>query len=418
MTDPRQQFDDDLTSMLRNRAERLPGSADLADAALKQARGIRRRRRAAVCVATAAVLAAAVPVGAGLIADSSDDGSPGPATAPPSSATESTPPTPAEAVQPIALDVSLGDLERGADPAVPYVDWRTWIVDGEATEFGVPSEHSLSDIAQFDEGVVIWAANPDDGSLQMYPLGFETGLDPKAVSTSPSVDDATRAIAFALDGQTVYYGSSIGRGMPHLALEGVTVTDILDVYDGVVVFAAREGGLDTVGKIDFTTSPPAYERMFDPADVVRPTAFSIAANLMGQSGQDTVPGDPNDSPCAVLTDLDDVNEGGWNSCTWRPFEFSPDGSRVFALDTRTEGFGPRLVAVLDSETGEALLDLSSEGTFGFSPSWESNDSVLVTLVQDGQAAIVRCTVGVGCELATDPKAAMDSLSEPYHLTAN
>ncbi|MGH3507245.1 MAG: hypothetical protein ACRDO2_08595 [Nocardioidaceae bacterium] len=417
MTDPRQQFDDDLKSMLRNRAERLPGSADLADAALQQARGIRRRRRAAVGIAAATVLVAAAPVGASLIDGSGDDGSTGPATAPTTSASQA-PETSAAPPEPIQLDVSLAELERGPDPAVPYVDWRTWIVDGEGTPFDVPNGHPLADIAQFDQGVVIWAANLDDGSLQMYPLGLETGLDPRAVSTSPSVDDATGAIAFALDGQTVYYGSSIGPEMARLALEGVTVTDILDVHDGVVVFAGRDDAQDMVGKVDFTTSPPTYERMFDPADVVRATAFSIAANLMGQSGQDTVPGDPNDSPCAVLTDLDDVDDGGWDSCTWRPFEFSPDGSRVFALDTRTEGFGPRLVAVVDSETGEALLDLSSEGTFGFAPSWESNDSVLVTLVQDGRSAIVRCTVGVGCELATDPKAAMDSLTEPYHLTAN
>jgi hypothetical protein len=387
---------------------------------LRQARGIRRRRRAAVGIAAATVLVAAIPVGSSLIAaDSSDDGSTGPATAPASTVTDGPTATPTDAADPMKLDLSLAELERGPDPVVPYIDWRTWIADGEGTEFGVPSGHSLSDIAEFDQGVVIWAANPDDGRLQMYPLDFETGLDPNAVSTSPSVDDATGAVAFVLDGQTVYYGSSIGPDMAHLALEGVTVTDILDVHDGLAVFAGREGGQDMVGKVDFTTSPPTYERMFDPADVVRATAFSITASLMGQSAQDTVPGDPNESSCAVLTDLDDVDNGGWDSCAWRPWEFSPDGSRVFALDTRTEGFGPRFVAVLDSETGEALLDLSSEGTFGFSPSWEDNDSVLLTLVQDGQSAIVRCTVGVGCELATDPKAAiMDSLTEPYHLTAN
>jgi hypothetical protein len=248
----------------------------------------------------------------------------------------------------------------------------------------------------------------------MSTPGIDPGIDLTPPASSPAVDDSTGAVAFAL-GDVLYYGSSLSEDTPSVTLDGISDITLLDAHDGLVVFSGVLEGQPIVGRVDVTATPPTYEPVFTGVEA---TAFSLAANLMGQLGQDTVPDDPNESRCAVLTDLDDVNEGGWGSCDWRPESFSPDGSRVFALDTRTEGFGPRRAAVLDAETGEVLLDLTAEGTFGFWPSWESNDSVLLTMVED-DAAIIRCTVGVGCELATDPKpAAPDSLLYPYHLTAN
>jgi hypothetical protein len=408
MNTPHNDFDDTLKAMLARRADVAP-QADLAERALGQARSIRRRRRIGAGVAVAAVIAVAAPVGATLLDNAATDGAPPAATQP----------TPSATTQPeqITLELSLADLDRGDDPSAPYLDEGQWHSDdGGFTQFAWPNGHTLIDVAEFDEGVASWTADPA-GRLHMSASGFDAGIDLTPPATAPAVDDSTGAVAFVL-ADSVYYGRSLSADTPSVELDGVGDIRLLDAHDGVVVFAGVRVPGPMVGKIDFTSTPPTYSPMFDPADVVEATAFSLAANLMGQLGQDTVPDDQNESRCAMLTDLDDVDGGGWTSCEWRPESFSPDGGRVFALDTRTEGFGPRRAAVLDSATGDVLLDLTAVGTFGFWPSWESNDSVLLTMVED-DAAIIRCTVGVGCELATDPKpAAPDSLLYPYHLTAN
>jgi hypothetical protein len=415
MTDPRNNFDDDLKTLLTRRADEVP-QADLAERALGEARSIRRRRRIGAAVAVAAVIAVAAPVGATLVDGQATNGSPRLATQPTAPAT--TPPEPPTTrPEPITLELSLSGLDRGGDPSVPYLDAGQWHSDdGGFTQLAWPNGHTLIDVAEFDEGVGVWTTDIS-GRMHMSTPGIVPGIDLTPPASAPAVDDSTGAVAFAL-GDTLYFGQSLSADTPSVALDGVSDIRLLDANDGVVVIAGVVDERPMVGRADFTTTPPTYEPLFDPADVVEATAFSLAASLMGQFGQDTVPGDPNESRCAVLTDLDHVNDGGWASCRWRPESFSPDGSRVFALDTRTEGFGPRRAAVLDSATGEVLLDLTAAGTFGFWPSWESNDSVLLTMVED-DAAIIRCTVGVGCELATDPKpAAPDSLLDPYHLTAN
>lgn len=405
MNGPRN-FDHELKTTLERRAAEAP-RADLAESALGQARRIRRQRRVVGGVAVATVLAVTAPVGTALL---SDDGTPdsNTATAPESEA----PPE----VEPLELTVSIRDLTRGADPSVPYVDSGSWVTAAARTSLEVPAGSPILDVAQFSEGVVVWGSNPDNGEIRMYPQGFEPPLDLDAAATGPVVDDTTGAVAFSLGGDTVHYGQSLGSDLRSTRLDGVRVDSILDARDEVVVFGGTEAGREMVGRIDFSTSPATYQPMFD-GETVRATAFSLAANLMGQLGQDTVPGDPNESVCAVLTDLDEAT-GGWDSCEWRPESFSPDGSRVFALDTRTEGFGPRRAAVLDSATGEVLLELEAEGTFGFAPSWESDDVVDIVVVEE-RAAVVRCTVGVGCELATEPKpAGLDTLVDPYHLTTS
>jgi hypothetical protein len=126
--------------------------------------------------------------------------------------------------------------------------------------------------------------------------------------------------------------------------------------------------------------------------------------------------------CAVMVD-GDTEDQLWSRCAWNPVEFSPDGTRVLAIDARTEGFGPNHVAVLDAQTGDVVAEYTTSGTFGRATFDGSPDSIVTVLVDGRHAALVRCpTDGTGCELAT-PTASValgdpNSLTQPYQLTAN
>ena len=356
-----------------------------------------------------------MPVGATLLTESAQDGSTAPATNPPA-------PSP---ITPVSLDLDLADLARGPDPTVGYIDGDTWVSDGSATELELPAGVTAKDVAQFDDGLLVWGSD-QGGTVRLYPRDFDSDGDGGTVSTTafrgdatfdtPVVDDVTGAVAFALDQTSIYYGTTLAK-LTTFFPAGVTNIRVLDAYDGIVAFGGTVNGRGMVGRVDVTTGPTSYEPITDLQTDVDATGFSIAANLMGHLSDKTVPGDFNDSRCTVLTDLDDP-DAGWESCDFRAENFSPDGTRVYGVHPTSEGFGPRQAAVLDSATGDALIELTAKGTIGFGESWESNEVIGITAFES-DAAVVRCTVGVGCELATDPKPAPpDSLIAPYRLTAN
>ncbi len=409
---------DDVNLHLKAALERYADDAprvDLAAGAVKRARRIRMRRRIGVGAAALAVAAVAVPVGATLIGHSDNQ-------TPVAGKTGATSTDGDTQAAPQAIDVSLPELARGDDPSVPYVGDGQFVEDGQAVS--ISTDHPVVDATRLAEGPVIWHYKPGSAVLD-YDTSVRASVLPRGTSASNPAIDSNGSAAWAIANiplnhqragveMLVYTDSLTDPGVAKYAeVDPLSVRQVLAAHEGTVVFNARDDdGIQVVGRADMTASAPAQVEQPWP-DVASLTAVSLQAGLMAGRTSDMTGPQHN---CAAMLSYGDASEL-WRTCNWIPLEFSGDGSRVYAIAKSTEGFGPRLVAVLDSSSGEVLQQFTTQGTFGRATF--EGDALDIVTVQDGKAAIVRCSSDGDCELATDPlPAAADSLVEPYQLTAN
>jgi hypothetical protein len=422
-------FDAQLKASLERRAGQAPHT-DLASGALRQAGRIRARRRVAGAAAVAVVAAVAIPVGAGIMngrslqdptatqpADTLTTSTVSTLPSPPTSAS----PTTVTGPPPAPIDIALPDLPRGDDPAVPYIDDRTFWADGASYRLElVPGGYPYSATVWPDGTVLGWYAGGPTTNF-----GAAEGLvlsDELSVNSGPVVDSDS-SVAWVQSGVD-RYGNSVGDrtlsyarsldDMRTAPLGNVSIRNMVAVRDGVTIVNAMQGNKSVVLRVDMLAADPQVEQPWPSLTYV--STVSQDQTLMAVSSDRLV--EPNDSPCGTIVEADDLSRL-WQSCDWYPIEFSADGSRVLAQPVGTEGFGPRSLAVLDAASGAVLQEFTAAGFFG-AGGFEDNDNVDMVVVADsGQTAIVRCTVAEDCELATDPKpAALDSLSQPYTLTAN
>jgi hypothetical protein len=415
-------FDDRMRQLLRQHAEDAP-RVDLTDGSLRQARRIRLRRRVAVGAAVLAVAAVAIPVGIGLVdpahdpnlADrtNTDDGTTG------ATGTPSGPPT---------TVIALGDLAGGDAPAVPYIAAGELVRDGDSTPVpGAPDDVSdpsstavVVDAAAFDDGVAGFILNTHEGSLTV-PSGGESQLPSSPGTTQPAIDkdgsvayavkgrDATGAAAD--DTSTIVYATRLGDTPRFASTDQLVIDQVMDVEHGVALFnAVTPRGKQVVGSVDFGEGPPATLRT-PYADVVSLSAADQGIGLM--AGRTTT----MRRHCNAMLTTANASEL-WRSCRWRPTEFSPDGSRVFAVGLPLNGAPVQEAAVIDANTGSVIHTFTTAGRFGRA-TFEPDNALDIVTVEDGDSAIVRCRSEGGCELATAPQPARPgSLVAPYQLTAN
>ncbi len=407
---------DDFDAQLRASLERQADGAshaDLAAGALRQARRIRKRRRIGTAAAALAVVAVVVPVGVAVVGDQAprDSTATQPNTSQPPTSTVIGPP-------PEPIEVTLADLARGDDPSVPYIDGGTFhAADGSNTELSL--EDGPYSATKLPGGEVVGWYRPN-GNVANYATDDGFVLPPGEGVAGGPVVDSDGSIAWVeqevdqfgnpVGLATLKYGASLDD-VRTVSLGDVTVTNLLAVRDGVAVANLLENSKPVVVRVDMLATEPQVERPWPAVSFA--TAVSPGLDLLAVGTEKTT--QPNDSPCAALVSAADLGEL-WNSCAWMPMGFSADGSQVVAVRVGSEGFGPTRVAVLDTATGSVLQALTTPGTFG-EQSFEANGVVDMVTVDDGNAAIVRCTVAAECVLATDvQRAEPDSLSAPYQLT--
>jgi hypothetical protein len=113
----------------------------------------------------------------------------------------------------------------------------------------------------------------------------------------------------------------------------------------------------------------------------------------------------------VLDEATSCLEGGrvlgdhadwWHTCDWRGYgprpQYTPDGERLLVVPSDTDGFGPGLYGVLDSETGKILEEIDTPD-WTVNAEWGDNDEVFVLVQKNGGGAgqaIYRCKLGDGC----------------------
>jgi hypothetical protein len=404
-------FDAMVREAFDQRADQAP-RVDLARAAVQQAGSIRRRRRIVSGVAVLAVAAFVIPVGSQIIGDDKTDH------------TTSRPIDDTSPSRPV--DVAIAGLSQGPAPAVPFLDNDKFVeADGTSTPILSGKGRVVDAVDLGDEGIASWRLDTTTGRTNYTSTGSPTDLPQGTSATNPAVDVQSKSTAWAVDGvQTLggYAPSDVVLVMysdgsfVQAGLGDLDVQQVMGVHDHEVLVNAREDGKARVALLDVASGAGTLEQPWH--HVVNVTAVDPGfTRFAGRTPQ--MKG--RERSCSAMLDFDSA-QVQWQSCEWRPVEFSTDGSLVLAIGAGTDGLGPRELAVLNADDGSLVQSFTTQGTFGRA-TFEGTESIdAVTAVAD-QAAIVRCTIAEGdCELATAPAEVApdepDSLIYPYQLTAN
>jgi hypothetical protein len=405
-----------IRATLSDRAGRAP-SVDLADAALSRARRIRRRRGALSAASVLVVAAVAVPVGLSLTDSSTtrDETATGP--------TES-----AEVSLIRPIHVQIAGLGSGDAPSVPYVHDSQFTYGRQGESVALPSTDDVVTDAAEIGSTAVWTKDASGATrVTTFSEGEPPALELDGVkATPPAIDRAAGgAAAFALQRadetgapakqDTIVYADSSGG---HTAVQtSLKVRQVMGAANGVVVFNALDHGDQVVGVVNMSGSG---DRVGLWGGLKTVTAVSPTLNLFAGEPIVNPAGEPDPDHCINVVRVD-TGDVAWGGCGLRPVEFSADGSRVLAIDSASDGLGPRQLTVLDASNGQVLGTFRTPGTFGRA-TFEDDDTIVTVLVVGHQAAIVRCDLSGDCNLATEaqdvPADDPDSLVQPYQLTAN
>ena len=123
--------------------------------------------------------------------------------------------------------------------------------------------------------------------------------------------------------------------------------------------------------------------------VLRVGSSSPANGLL--TGQTEFTGDGScwqvvDAPAGALS---------WDTCDYTPLAFSPDGRHLVGFTDYLTPDGSPTLAILDATTGEPVVDFelagARTGVVGINPEvvWEDSETLVATLVTDGQQYVVR-----------------------------
>lgn len=412
-----------------------------------RAHQIRNRRRVAAAGATAAVLALAVA-----------------AVALPNSLRDGAEPAPAgrPAFQEPDVVLDLDTLARGPEPLVPwYEPAGTLHFGSERTSHVIEFPDPV--LRRVDGGFLVWESNdrwpeqtlvfvPDDG-------GDTVQLADGPISTPEVSPDGTR-VAWAV-GDEEWPDNAGDRPETDftstLVLADATTGEVLAELPGVPGPTTGPAGFLDDGTILVATGAGAVWGLssWEPGEGLTPYRDGTAVEAMSPAGGLLALMGPTS-----VTEVVDVASDStlWTLRDSSPLAFSPDG-RYLAVQTEPaedwvtpedlataspgdviarEGHevtvtqklldiaarhpdgwkGIEHVVVHDARTGEEVLRIEGELPEPQAV-WESGDSLVVEAFQNRtRAALVRCTVGAGCELATDPTSLdsdPDTNDNPYDL---
>lgn len=405
---------DRLVRELRERSQAVGGHPLDLDSVKRSARRIQRRRRAAVGLAAAAVLAVAVPAGFAMSGTSTRSVGPaGHATASvTTSASPSPTPTPSPSVPaspaPTATPndtgnttgISLGVLGSGPAPTIGWLEGRTYHHDGTTTT--LPGVYT--DVSAYRGG---WLAVDHSGQGARVVTIDNTGT---VVSEQPGGDrivasaDGTR-IAWFADGAI---RSALPSGMSEAeGTEKITpgvYADVVGWADNHVVYTTSGGDTGSV----YLTDMAGTNRIVP--GLVTSRGSSDAAGLVGGLVSYD---DKTGTSCWAVVKV--TGERLWRTCDWALQSFSTDGSLVLGIPSEADGLGPTKVALLDARSGEvkAVFELPPNG-FASGFGWEDDSHVLATVYDDGQWGVVRLAPD-GSARRVLPSVTGTDTEAPYHL---
>jgi len=347
-----------------------------------RARRIQGRRAAVAGAVVAAVLAIAIPVGAGMVGPTPRSDVP-PATQPPAPRITGT-----VRIDPITAPV-------GAELAVPLidVDEPSLTVDGET----VALPRTYDQLTPYADGWIgIAFVDPmDEGAVGMHVLGPDFEVLEEA---SPSSH-----LAVSADGSRIAWAEYDGERW------------IVVERDRAAESEERRTALPP-GPQDARVRPVG----FLPGDALLvgttdPATYRESASVVGPDGSTTpLPGSLRVGSVSGATGLysvqtrftgdgscwqvRDAGAGGaevWQTCDYSLLGFSPDGRHLLGFTDYLTPNGSPTMAVLDAATGEPVVDFelvgARTGVVGINPevAWEDDDTVVATLVTGNRQYVVR-----------------------------
>ena len=397
-------FDDELRRSLNSQADAVPRIPDLSRGAIRQAHGIRRRRRIAGGIAAAALVAVALPLGL-KIGDVMSHGQ-----------------DPIERplpVGPTKVELDLQTLSGGDEPSVPYLAGRTVVGDG--FEIDVPGTAPIAGIAPVDDGVYVATGDGVPGwPLARYSSSGDTE-DMGLVQSTPVASTDGRWVVY-LTSKTDRFGNSVGPAtlvllddrsgeqstvsLPHADASQV---DIHAVSDGTVYLSYDDR---RTGR----AVPLQTWSVGEPAPVPVPgdfdaTAVSPDGGVVAELTKVTDFG-----ACSAVVDRT-TEASLWRTCDYLVKGFTPDGDYVWAIPSNSEGYGPTAIAILNAETGavvrhyDPVYPRRHQITFSDAV-FEDDEHLLVRAEQDGSTTLMRC------ELLTEECRAAEPLADGTSVGRN
>lgn len=395
----------DLSRSLAQHADqfaRRGGSELEIDQVLARAGEIRRGRRMRATLVMAAVVAAiVVPVG---IVSVGTDGTNGKDR-----------PDPAEQVRIDDSPLLLDGLKTGGKPKVGWFQGTVWHgPDGREYEL---SQADVTAVAAVGDALLVATADPQGQRANLVPPLSETA---QPVTSWPmeggfAVSDGGNAAAFVQpNGKPIVVQSEpedtialkqIPRGT------GFSATVLIGENCELPPEGAGCGlWVDSKGE-----EPETWVSGTD--YLGHPETPLQSANLSAEHAQVAGITEVHDdlTTCSASY-VGDEKTPVWTTCDHRALGFSPDGERLLASTSYADGVGDRQLAILDSDTGKATLELEAadDGTIS-QMVWEDDTHVLATVHEKGRWAILRIGLDGSREYAVAPVTGFEDFESPFVL---
>ncbi|WP_233552881.1 sigma factor-like helix-turn-helix DNA-binding protein [Jiangella rhizosphaerae] len=319
--------------------------------------------------------------------------------------------------------LDLGRLGTGPAPEVPWYEDGALHVGDRSTPADLAVEPGSDDLVveRVRDGYAVWIWEPVPDAYGRSTLTLVRDDGERIVLAD---GDVTPPVV-SPDGERIAWGlQNHDRVRDEDALEhGLTSTVVVADAGGAVVAElpdtpspgirprgfladgrlALEAGANTAWGVD----------AWEPGGEVTPLRQDVGVTAMSPTGDLAL---LQGTDAAQLTDLATGTEL-WSFDDGAEARLSPDGRYLAALSWEGAPAGrPRQVVIREARTGDevARLDVQEAGALR----WESPTTVVISSYQDGSAALVRCTVGGECELATEPRQLDDdpgTYDSPYVL---
>ncbi len=365
-----------------------------------RARGIRRRRQAAVAGGILAVAAVLTPIAVVTAGDG-----PGRSNDIPAATDDPTP-------TPTATD-SPAPPRDSSEPMVGHLEASTF-VRGDGVEFALPGTgYSRAD--QLGAEIVAYRSDDEgNGVIEVLEApadgGEATVVDTQAAASQYVVSPSGLSIAWTTpdgelmtrwEGEQVSFGTNLPESAYPVAMSGGPNCHDVEVEggDGCTVFL-------NIGDV---TGPPVYVTSHGIRDVAVPDSQAIRD--VDDTGLASVQiSYTGDGSCGGLYDSAS-SDYLFETCDYTVGGISPSGRHVLAGPAYLDGFGSGFVAILDRD-GDEVARYAPEGGGVVTRTWEDPDHVVFTVWAEGTWSVWRMSIDGEVEELVAPQPGPDA-EPPY-----
>lgn len=253
--------------------------------------------------------------------------------------------------------------------------------------------------------VITWSAPYDDArevtrTADGYLAAFsDSESEPAFELWSVDPDGTSRKVADAIgnwdvspDGNRVVGLASVGIRLKVWTLDGGTVATWRSFdYSVSPVFAGDDIVDSPVGKdgvLRLLSWNPETGKVGNrnASGLTRLTSSADGSTISGSVGLEGVASDQQATPCLQTRSFPPVSTDDtyWQTCDWSPYgtnasPISPDGTKVWAVPSGTDGFGPTQVATFSAAEGPTVGLRTFEPPQGtYDLTWLDDSHLLVT----------------------------------------